>query len=154
MQSGSKEHRKSWWPGRKSQRLSLISLAIKRTRLRFKLQSLNRQYHSQPPRLQHDDQSNTFQHAQETYWYETACLIEEARKLKISHPTTIVPEPSLTDSGKNSQAFENTSLYKQILKTTLNQPPTVIPIIILSFLHGISICAGILWLLAPHLMDS
>jgi len=99
--------------------------------------------------LRHEGQSNTFQPAQENYWYETACLIEESRKLKLSYPTTVVPEPSLTetDSGKDSQVFENSSLYAQILKTTLDRPPTVIPIIILSFLHGISICAGILWLL-------
>jgi len=146
---GSTQHRTSWWPGMNSQRLSLVTLAIQRARLRSKLQSLNRQYHFLFSPLQHEGQSSTSQDAQEAYWYETACLIEESRKLKLSCPTTVVPEPSLTetDSSKNSQVLENSSLYAQILKTTLDRPPTVIPIIILSFLHGISICAGILWLL-------
>ena len=144
---GSTQHRTPWWPGLNSQRMSLVTLAINRMRLRSKLQSLNHQFRFLFLPLQHEGQSNTSQDAQEAYWYETACLIEESRKLKLSYPTPIAPETSSSNCGKSIPVLGNRSLYTQIVKTTLGKPPTITPIVILFILHGISIGAGVLWLL-------
>jgi len=154
MRIGTIHHTKLCWPNHPSQRLSAIKLAVNRIALRSKLLSLNQQYQALIHSIKGDGKANSFQVAQEAYWYDTACLMEESRKLKLRFPNTVIPQSSLTDTSKTTQILENRPLYAQILSPTFNRPPSVIPIVILSLLHGISIAAGILWLVAPHLMNS
>lgn len=154
MRIGTTHHKKLCWPNLHSQRLSVIKLAVQRVVLRSKFSSLNDHYQALIHSIKGDGKAKSLQEAQEAYWYETACIMEESRKLKLRFPNTTMPQPSLTEIPKGTQVFENTPLYAQILKTTPDRPPSMMGLVILSLLHGISLCAGLLWLIAPQLMNS
>lgn len=151
MQLGTKLHFRFCWPSLNHQRMANITFVLRRIALRSKFLSLNQQYQVRIHSLKHKGKASSLQDAQETYWYETACLMEESRKLKLRFPNIVTPQLSLTNiSSKVLQAQERESLYAQIQKTTANHPPSMMTILLLSLLHGISIGIGIFWLIAPR----
>lgn len=136
-----------------SQRMSIMTFVLKKIALRSRFFSLNHQFQALMHSLKHKDKAKSLKEAQEAYWYETACLLEESRRLKLRFPNPFSPRASFTNFFKGSQTFEEKPLYAQILTNSLNQTPSIISIVILSLLHGISIVIGIFWLIFPQLMD-
>ena len=150
MQLGTNLHFRFCWPSLNPQQMANITFLLKRIALRSKFLSLNQQYQVRIQSLKHRGQASSLQDAQETYWYETACLMEESRKLKLRFPNIVTPQLSLTNASKVLRAHERQFLYARIQKATVNRPPSMITILLLSLLHGISIGAGIFWLITPH----
>ena len=117
-----------------------------------KFRSLNKRYDThlkQAKKDGHDPASR--QHIEENFWYETALLLEQRRRLQFPK----------TARDSHSQALPLPRDYPKTLVTTHAQPegrylfsqnpPSAVFILIFSLLSSIAMGTGLLWLVAPEL---
>ena len=126
--------------------------AIQHIILWGKFRSLNKRYNTLLEEAKGEDHKSSTQHMEENFWYETAVLLEQQRRLqhnktaKHSNPLNL---PLSTGYPKIMMA-SYTKPEGQYFFT--QQPPSAILIVLFSLLGAISMGTGLLWLVVPQLL--
>ena len=110
-----------------------------------KLRWLNKRYTALIEQAKHEGDPLFNQHLEEQFWYETAVLLEEKRRLQISknnpHSCSL-PSPKPLVLPKSPIPLTNSPL----------KAPYGLFIVLFSVCSGISLGVGIFWLLVPQFL--
>ena len=118
----------------------LVHRIRRKLELWWKLKNLNWSYRPRLEKAKLNGQEDTFRYLEEKYWYETACLLEERRRLrlrgispassfsyKINTQTFKKPQSPLSPSIlPNSKAMSDTSVVWWIVPFSLLGGATLI----------------------------
>ena len=114
-----------------------------------KFRSLNKRYNGLIEQAKHDRDTAIPQHVEETFWYETAILLEQRRRLHVPQS----PPPS------RHSRLPAPPVYPKILVARehqahppylfTQQPPSSLFLIVFTLLGGMSLTTGLLWLVFP-----
>lgn len=116
-----------------------------------KFRSLNKRYHTLIEQAKRERDKAATRHVEENFWYETAVLLEQRRRLQSpntarnpfhSNPATptVYPKTRITSRPKTETSY-----------SLPEHPPSTLFMVIFSLLGSIAIGTGILWLVAPLL---
>ena len=127
--------------------------AIQHIILWGKFRSLNKRYNTLLEQAKSEGTINyRTQHMEENFWYETAVLLEQQRRLQRdrsanhSNPLNLRISPGYP----KTLIAAHTKSEGQYFFT--QHPPSAIFIVLFSLLGGISMGTGLLWLVAPQVL--
>jgi len=117
-----------------------------------KFRSLNKRYNSLLEQSKSEGAISPSQHIEENFWYETALLLEQQRRLQ--HHKTVrhlnSPNFPLSTGYPKTMMAAHTTPEGQYFFT--QHPPSAIFIVVFSLFNGISLGTGLVWLVAPYLL--